>query len=354
MRVFQIYNFLIPLKTPFYTWPQFVECFLQDQGLSYHRFYYYFESLLLENYRNPCQWAVSENPQLGAVQIQKHSSGFSRAILTNLPNGNGCSQAELLNLLPKLSRRYGISTTHLIYQDVSFFNRVIPALENPSEPNLGRFDGSCITLTRDNVFHRWSGLQLQIDIGSEDMILDASCYRDAIQALLPECECMAYISPCFTLEEEAFYAQQKQRVQPYLEQARQFLKENLPQVSNAQGTAGRVSAANVLKKLCQKYGFRYLGYCYHVYRMKKRTALGHYITIEVENGRSGDECNITVDFKGLGFDLRLMTFCWVPDSKMDISFIYDQIFQLLCQAEAHVLQPIGALFPETPNWFSLN
>ena len=61
MRLIQHDTFLIKSKPPFSEWPGIVHRFLEEQGLSYGKFYYFFDEQSLKG----CPRAVKDCPSLG-------------------------------------------------------------------------------------------------------------------------------------------------------------------------------------------------------------------------------------------------------------------------------------------------
>ena len=102
MLAIQTYRFRIKTKIPFSEWPQIAKTFLSQQSLHYGRFLYYFEDLC-----DACPKAVKNYPNLGPVR--KRSNIWQRPYLSNIEDGVGCSEAEIMALMPKIHRRYGFN-----------------------------------------------------------------------------------------------------------------------------------------------------------------------------------------------------------------------------------------------------
>ncbi len=351
MRAFQVYRFLIPAKVPFATWPEIAQQFFRQQGLSYGRFHYYFEELHIDGYRNGCELAAKENPCLGPVKLREASqSNWFHCVLTNMYAEPGCQEGDIMPLMGKIYRRYGFGDTYLIYQDIDFFGEAIPAIEYPLRENVDRFYGSSLILHRDGVFRRWSGMDLRVEILRDGQFLDAACYRDALGTLLPGVRASGYMEVCLTPEEEAFYARQQETAKPMVQKAQAFLEAKMREtVAGIQLPPGATLAAT-LKKLCKSYGFTYVGYHYRIYFIEKRTDRGHYLSLEVDTGRTGEEVNPRVEYKGAGFSLRLYTPREDPKGMGPADYL-ERLFAALLAAEKTMLQPLAEHFPETPDWF---
>ena len=73
MRLIRTDSFYIKSKPPFSEWPQIVHQFFREQGLSWGKFYYFFEELSLK----ACPRAVKDCPGLGEP-VLVNGSGFGR------------------------------------------------------------------------------------------------------------------------------------------------------------------------------------------------------------------------------------------------------------------------------------
>ena len=122
MLAIQTYRFLIGTKIPFSNFPEIVQTFLRRQSLHYDRFLYYFH----DNY-DGLPKIMKDCPHIGTVRARITNAGKD-LYLSNIDADTGCPEAEILSVVPKIHRRYGLSEAHLIYQDINFFGQKIPSI----------------------------------------------------------------------------------------------------------------------------------------------------------------------------------------------------------------------------------
>ena len=117
MLAIQTYRFWIRSKIPFSEWPQIAKSFLSQQSLNHSRFLYYFEDAW-----GACPKAVKNYPNLGPV---RECGGIRQntPYLSNIEDGIGCSETEIMALMPKIHRRYGFGESYIIFQDIDFSRR---------------------------------------------------------------------------------------------------------------------------------------------------------------------------------------------------------------------------------------
>lgn len=315
MRVFKHYRFLIGTKIPFSEWPGIVNAFLKQQNLSAGHFYYYFQDLdfsdqfaqILDGTKcagcrslryceecrkeaqrivergTACRRAEKDYPTLGPV-YQRDTKTSREEYLTNLGTASGCTEEEILQMMPKLYRKYGFTESYLIYQDVNFFSRVIPSLVDETQDNPGRFSGSSITLDRATFGAHWNGIELCIDVADGDGILNADPYRAAMAQLLPGIKWMEFLTYQLSEECEAQYQALVQRAVPLVEQANAFLSEHIPAIGTHNTPNAPVSLSSPLRRLCKRYGYTYVKYDYHVFfcESKYKTATILYLRLIVD------------------------------------------------------------------------
>ena len=381
MRVFMHYEFFVGTKIPFKDWPDIVNHFLEASSLGYQGLDYYFGCLdMTDDYQavldgtkcktctaftrckyckteaesylkkgNACQRAAKEHPKLGPIHYAPHPR-FKTAFLTSIGNSDGCGETQLLPMLNTLSRRYGFSDSYLIYRDVNFFGQISPAIVNKEHPTVEQVLGSQIVLHRGAAFEsHWNSISLQIDITGG--AADPSAYRDTMADLLPGVRHWSYTQVRPTPEETAQYAHRHQAAAPLIKQAEEKLK-NVLQCSSEPSPGKAISVSALLKKLAKEFGYTYQKPGAGMYSLSKRDSLGHFIRLEIDTGRCGNELNPLLQYAGLAF---CHTIGGIPiDTTTPGATVHGlrQFLLAVQELQESLLPQIGALYPETPLWFT--
>lgn len=323
MRAYMNYQLFIGTEMFFAQWPQIVVDVLRGLGISDFKFAYRLECIS----GNGCERAATENPILGTVCTDPARTGYMHAILTG-----DCSEEAFLVILPKLCRRYGISDIYLTYS---------------ATDTQGRNVNVCLHRQNETTA-RWSGIELQVSIENEEDFAAADAYRDALISVFPVRKSWGRVETEFSDAETAQYAEWNRQAQPLAREAANALDKIRKTPKLMLVPAKSKSLGTLLKKMCAKYGYTYVMYEYHMYFIQKRTENGHIISLEVNNGRCGDECNIAASFSGLGFEHRVgYASCHAPSKELFL----DQFFQALTEVERDILSKLDTLFPPTPNWY---
>ena len=345
----QTYRLLIGTKIPFSEYPQIVQTFMSQQSLHYDRFLYYFQ----DNFGGLPK-IMKDCPHIGPIRSRPVSS-LEHFYLSNIEEDTGCTEAEILSVVPKIHRRYGLSKAHIIYQDVDFFSRKIPAVIQFPGNNPSCIKGSSITLYRDSVFPRWNSIDLQIVIHDGTDTYDPSPYFEAMKQLLPGIRCMAFTKCCLTKEEQTVYDALNQSAAPLVENAVHYFEKYLPDdsaQSNAALDTPRLSVAPVLKKLGKQYGYSYVKHEYGCFFIQKRTKNGHYILLEIDVGPAFKGVGLLIRYIGAGFDHRIGHAFRYPQNQRDLEEYLLQIFRALASAEKDIIPALDKHYPPTPDWFS--
>ena len=206
MLAIQTYRFLIGTKIPFSDCPGIVQTFMKQQNLHYDRFLYYFE----DNYGSLPK-IMKDCPHIGSMRSRFNRNGGEHFYLSNIDEDTGCTEAEIISVVPKIHRRYGLSEAHIIYQDIDFFAQKIPAVVQAPGNTPSCIKGSSITLYRDSAFPRWNSIDLKLIIHSGTETYDPTPYFEAMQQLLPGVRYMGFVECYLTIEEQFIYDQLNER-----------------------------------------------------------------------------------------------------------------------------------------------
>lgn len=323
MRAYMNYQLFIGTEMSFAQWPQIAVDVLSGLGVSDFRFSYRLECISGDG----CTRVAAENPILGTVCTDPAKTGYMQAILTG-----DCSEADFLAILPKLCRRYGISDMYLTYHAIDAQGRNVT-----------------VCLHRQNeTTARWSGIELQVNIENAEDFAAADAYRDALIAAFPVRKSWKRVETEFSDAETAQYAECNRRAEAFAKESANALEKALKSSKLMLVPTKSKSLGTLLKKMCVKYGYTYVLYEYHMYFVQKRTPNGHFINLQIDNGRGGGECNIAVNFAGLGFEHRVgYASCNTPSKELFL----DQFFQALTEVERDILSKLDTLFPPTPAWY---
>lgn len=378
MRVYRSCFFFIGTKIPFSQWPALVDRYLDNLGLSYQAFLYDFEDMDFSAYyqkilsgescrdcrklqacefcreeaqqalrkKSACERALADCPALGPIFLRQEKDCCFH-ILSNLSFPGKEVHDLLLPLMPKLHKCYGFSEISLCYHGVDFFSRSWPSAIDASRNEL---TGPRIVLHRWTVSPRQSGIELCIDITDGDEVLDASPYLDAMAALLPGIRHWESLDFTLAPEEQAELERIERQSESAVSEWEAFFKARFS--SPRRSGSGPVSLAPALKRLGQAYSYRYLGSVQRLLRMEKPSPNGHFLTLEFDTGRMGDEVNVLLSLEGAGFSRRIAGIPYLPESRQDAVSHLEKLFAALHEAEALLLPALDCLYPAGPVWYT--
>lgn len=352
MMAIQTYRFLIGTKIPFSHFPEIAQTFLNQQNLHYDRLLYYFHDFRDSSGGLPK--IMKDCPHIGSIRSLPSNTGHS-FYLSNIDEDTGCTEAEIISVMPKIHRRYGLSDAYIIYQDIDFFAQKIPAVIQAPGNTPHCINGSSITLYRDSVFPRWTSINLKIIIHYGTNTYDPTAYFEAMQQLLPGIRCMGFVECCFTDEEQVLYDQLNEHVTPLVQCTCDHFEKQLPEKSPHTPAAydtPKLSVAPALKKLCKQYGYSYVKHEYGCFFVQKRTANGHYIVLDIDVGPIFKGVGALIRYVGLGFDHRIHYSFRQPSDQKDLEDYLLQIFEALASAEKDIIPALDSHYPLTPDWFS--
>lgn len=348
MLAIQTYRFLIGSKLPFSEWPSIVKAYLENQGLHYRRFAYYFE----DNY-GALPKMIKDCPQIGPIRMRTTDSG-NHFYLTNIEDENGCTEQDIMDLMPKIHRRYRISESSIMFQDIDFFARQSPVVVHAPCNTPACIKGVGITCYRDAIFPRWSSIDLHIITHDGQQSYDPTPYFEAMKRHLPGIRYMSFVECCLSDQELQYYEGLNRDAVGLINAARDYLCSLLPnepeQTAHLLPTQ-TVSVAPVLKRMCKQHGYTYVKYEYHTFFIQKRTPNGHYILLDIDVGPRFGDVNLLIRYTGVGFEHRLASCGCLPDTAAALEQHLSQCFRVLSCAEKEVFPALDAHFPTTPDWF---
>ena len=349
MLAIQIYRFRVKTKIPYSEWPQIAKNYLEQQELDYERFLYYFEDA-----QGACEKAVKNAPNLGPVR-QGGGKRQDKLYLSNIEDGIGCSETEIMELMPRIHRRYGFWETHVIFQDIDFFSRKIPAIIHAPGNIPDCIHGSSIVCFRDSVFASENYLDLRIITYDGQNVYDPAPYLEAMKAHLPGIQYESFVECCMTEEEQRTYEALNRDAVPLVERFSDFLGAGMPAIPEKpiyQAENGKIPLTSKLKKLCKQYEYTYVQYLSFSYLIRKRTPGGHYLMIDIDTGVYYQQIRFLVRFAGVGFRYNIAETSFFPANGGDIDRFLAACFAALSAAEKEVLPALDAHFPATPDWFT--
>lgn len=348
MLAVQTYRFLIGTKIPFSDCPQIVQTFLNQHALHYDRFLYYFQ----DNHGGLPK-IMKDCPNIGSMRSRPSNAG-ALFYLSNIEENTGCTDAEILSIVPKIHRRYGLSEAYIIYQDIDFFDQQIPAIIQAPYNNPTCIKGSSITLYRDSVFPRWNSINLKIVIHNGTNTYDPAPYFKTMKQLLPGVRYMGFVEYCLTSEEQALYDQLNESAVPLIENAHNYFEKLLPEhITSTPAVLDppSLSVAPALKRISKQYGYSYVKHEYGCYFVQKRTQSGHYILLDIDVGPMFKGVGLGIRYIGTGFDHRLGSTFGYPQGQKDLEDYLLQIFEALSSAERDAIPALNSHYPPTPDWF---
>ena len=346
MLAIQTYRFSIGTKIPFSDCPQIIRKYLQLQSLHYERFLYYFH----DNSRLPK--VIKDCPDIGPVR-SRTINGMEHLYLSNIGSDHGCTEAEIMGIVPKIHRRYGLSEAHIIYQDIDFFSAKIPSVIQSPGNNPQCIKGSSISLYRDCAFPAWNSIDLRIVVHTKTAAYDSAPYFEALKQLLPGLRHTSFLECCLSDEEQAQYDKLNQGAAALLVNASCYLSRHLPAplLSDNPGLAPNLSVAPVLKKLSKQHGYTYLKHEYGCFYIQKRTQNGNYILLDIDVGPNFKGLSLLICYAGAGFKHRITSGFYHPQDQKDLETYVQQCFQALLLWEKEALPALEAHYPPSPDWF---
>lgn len=364
MRLIRTDSFYIKSKPPFSEWPQIVHQFFREQGLSWGKFYYFFEELSLK----ACPRAVKDCPGLGEPVLVNGSAygSVDTWVLSNIHSPTACTEADLLPLMKKLHRSYGFSEVILYYMDVDFFGQIVPVERDltfarklaewhhqPLDPWTSlnyQLQGCGFTLHRDILGD--NTLSMSIDLLRNGELLDPAPYVEALKVLLPGARHRTTQEIILTEEEQTEIAARNEAAAPLLGQVQEFFKARLPGNQGQNHFTSRYKLAPTLKKLSKQYGWHYHFVSDGVFSMHKITEKGQNLILMADSGPSRVAAEFCLEFQGVGYQHLLWTAGYHPSDQDGLDAAAAQVFAAAAEFEQSPLLPeLIAHFPEVPTWF---
>lgn len=373
MRVIQTYTFKMSPKTPYSDYPAIARRFLDAQKLTFHRFLYFFDELIImKSYEEAlatgsCAKAVKDCPALGNIRFLNGSDyGMSpKLFLSNIDIDTGCTEADILPHTKKIHRRYGFCESDLYYYDIDFFHNVIPFEKDMShaksraeyfqrdlDPALflqNQPYGSGIRLHRYSTGSNY--ISLSIDILQNGIIYDARPYFEAMKALLPNIHPTVSMQIYLTDTEKQEIAAWGRKIEPTLERARSFFDARFPTKGRQNNFLSSYTVAAKLKKLAKQYGFSYHYEGFGVYVLDKRTSRGHVLRLWVDSGPSHFDTTYHVNIQGIGFCHVLCKSMQTPTNQEESDACSEKMLSIISEFEKTLIPELDVFYEETPNWF---
>ena len=260
------------------------------------------------------------------------------------------SKQEIYGILPKIYRRYGFIETRLIYRDIDFFGRRLPSPKPDKESPWDGYMASGITLYR-SCLSEDNAIILVVEGRYPGKLPDADFYADALGAKLPGVKRLSGTEVIMEKADQQQYDELAARVAPTVSAAKRFLEESMPIHRNDDEPGGAPNVATVLKRLCRRYGYQYVGYEYYIYFAQKKLPGGHYVCVELESSPSLPSADPSVSLCGLGFQHEIWCSTFAPRNAAETAEYLNQFFRTLAQAEATVFADILKEYPDTPDWY---
>lgn len=359
MRVIKNKTFLIGGKIPYSEWPELIHRFMCGQSLTSKKFLYYFSDLLI---LNGCSRLVKDLPEIGGPREYNDGRTYKEYIITNIDTGNGCTETQILPLMKKLHRSYGLSNCDLYYLDVDFFHDLIPSGRSLKAHHRDTDEfidplyliddqpyGSGFRLHRDRLGNNC--LKMSIDILHNDTAMDPEPYFAAMEKLLPGIRSIDTIEIYSTNEERKTFCRYNEAAMPLLERCYEWLDERLTGVDKQNNFSSNYNLAPKLKKLAKTYGFEY-SYCgCGIYALSYRTKKGHIFQLSADSGPSRYDTAFDIIFQGLGFYFPLGGAMFVPTNQQEFDACAEKAVETAYLFRKELLPLLDQCWPETPAWY---
>lgn len=375
MRAIKTWRFNIKTKIPFSEWPTIVHAFLNECNLSYSRYMYYFEDYADSSeptgepsVRCGCRRILKDLPSLGEIRYH----GYAKYLmsdsfwLSNIDCESSVSEADILPLMKKIHRSYGIPDCYLYYYDIDFLGCTIPFERDYSiaekmclvkgmdyDPTrLIEFQpyGSGIVLHRDVCGENY--LDLSIDILHDGKENDPEPYFRKMRELLPNVRYTESMKIYMTDEEKQQIEEANRNAVPIIGKASDYFLRFVCSKEKQNTFSSSYSLAPKLKKLSKKYGYQYRKTNENYYFLiEKRTERGNVLQLCVYTGPSHYYLCFDLFFQGIGFRHSLCGSMQTPADQQEADECLEKMFKVLSEFEEDILPELDALFPPTPHWF---
>ena len=375
MRLIKTQVFQIGKKIPYSEWPGIVHRYLREQGLSSGKFLYYFMDLwyspeFKQEYgigAYGCDRLAKDLPAIGAPREHNDSdnSGVHDLFISNIDTNGSCSEAQIMPLMKKIHRSYGLVESDLYYLDVDFFSQVIPAgrdlrfvedfcrrSERPFDPFIRLADqpyGSGFRLYRYSTGGNY--LSLSIDILRNGVVADPSDYFAALQVMLPGIRHTEHLDIYPSDSDQQEFDRLNTAAEPAVERCRGWLGERLPAGFRQNHFPSNYNLAPKLKKLAKQYGLSYSFHGDGVFTLDRKTKLGHILRMNVDSGPSRFDTSFSLNFQGLGFRHSLHYAQFTPTNQEEFDACAEQVLSVMADFEEEMLPALDACWPQTPDWY---
>ena len=374
MRLIRKQMYSMGVKVPYFEWPEIIHSFLQEQGLTSHRFLYYFKDLTMpaewqSRYGHGCERLAKALPEIGTPrEYNPDDESCHDIFLSNIDIETGCSEQQILPLMKKISRSYGLIESDLYYLDVDFFSEVIP-----TERSFKQAEEFCLQskkvfdplrfLTEQPVgsgfrLHRYETggnfISLSIDILRNGVVIDASPVFEAFRKKLPKVPCSDHLNIYTTKNEEEVFAQHNAMATSTINSCRKWFAERLPGLGQQNNFASDYKLANKLKALAMQYDWKYKYHGIGIFTLDFKTANGHFLRMDIDSGPSHYETGFYLIFQGLGFEHRLHSATFTPTSQQEFDAVAEHVCETMFMFQTEMLPNLDTCWPQTPDWFIPN
>lgn len=372
MRVVKTMMFWVGKAIPYSDWPEIVHQFLRERGLSCGKFLYYFENLcslhLDEEQENKAKKGLDrlykDLPEIGAPRTREEHR-VRKFFISNIDTRGGCTEDQILPLMKKIHRSYGLDESDLYYMDVDFFSETLPSIRNfKYAEDRCRSTGEPLDPLNSlplqpygsgfKLYRRITGeacLYCSIEILRNGVVLDPSPYFSALQALLPGARHTERMELYLSDEDRREFIRQTEEAAPALEKCRAWFAARLPESKRQNHFESSYKLAPKLKKLAKQYGFDYRFLAGGLFSLDKKTARGHVFHLIVDSGPSRYDASFSLDFQGLGFQENLGSSTCVPTNQAEFDACAEQVLETAAAFERELLPELDACWPETPDWY---
>ena len=374
MRLIKTQVFQIGKKIPYSEWPEIVHRYLREQGLTSRKFLYYFMDLRHwtgfagdEISAYGCSRLAKDLPAIGVPREHNDSdsSGVHDLFISNIDTEGGCTEGQILPLMKKIHRTYGLVESDLYYMDVDFFSEVIPAgrdlrsieefcrkVNRPFDPLARLADqpyGSGFRLYRYSTGGNY--LSLSIEILRDGVILDPTPYFEALQALLPGIRHTEHVKLYTTDSDQEEFDRRNAAAEPTVEGCRSWLRERLPEGFRQNHFASKYNLAPKLKKLAKQYGLAYSFHGDGVFSLDRKTERGHILRLLADSGPHRFDTGFSLSFQGMGFRHALAHADFTPTNQEEFDACAEEALKVMLDFEKEALPALDVCWPQTPDWY---
>ena len=370
MRIIDEYCFKTGTQIPFSELPDIIHSFFTETGVSYNKFLYYFGDIVCRGdvlSKRGCVKILKDCPKLGELTLceGEKAGSFNNYFISNISSYSENMENDILPLMKKIHKYYGMSENVLYYYDVDFFGKVIPFGRDTSiaEERYAKANVSCdynyslysqpygsgIKIYRDCLD---TYLLLSVDVLIDGKVMDSSHFAEMLQKHLPGIKRSDSQKFILTQHELKETEENNKKAGGLIRSIREYYDSIMPSSGRQNGFSSKFAMAPTLKKYAKKYGYIYENVYSGVYCLEKAPGTGPIIRLTVDSGPSRYSADFILEITaGPGYEHQLFYTMQTPTDQESFDICVDKFFDLVNDFESRFYPELSEIFPPVPAWY---